>query len=191
LIKAPKILIADDSSIIRRLLTRELKEMGARVTQAEDGQGAFDLVCSQPFDLVISDVEMPNMDGFSLCRRIKENSETRAIPVVILSALDSDRDIDRGFEAGAAAYVSKSKAKNELKETIRKVMKDFTFHRDRLILVVDDSKTIRALVKSGLEKVGYQVLTAEDGKNALELMRLRPPDLVLSDIDMPRMNGTE
>jgi len=191
LIKAPKILIADDSSIIRRLLTREIEEMGARVTQAEDGQGAFDLVCSQSFDLVISDVDMPNMDGFSLCRRIKENSETRAIPVVILSSLDSDRDIDRGFEAGAAAYVSKSKAKSELQETIRKVMKDFSFHRDRLILVVDDSKTIRTLVKNGLEKEGFQVLMAEDGRNALELMRLRPPDLVLSDIDMPGMTGTE
>jgi putative two-component system response regulator len=191
LMKAPNILIADDSSIIRRLLTKELEEMGARVTQAEDGQGAFDLVCSRPFDLVVSDVDMPSMDGFSLCRRIKENSKTRAIPVVILSSLDSDRDIDRGFEAGATAYVSKSEAKDQLRETVLQVLKDVSFHRDRRVLVVDDSKTIRNLVKKGLEKAGFQVLTAEDGEAALGLMRLSPPDLILSDIDMPRMNGID
>lgn len=191
IMESPNILIVDDSSIIRRLLAKELEEIGAKVTQVEDGEQALRTALSQDFDLVVSDVEMPHMDGFTLCRKLKDRPDTRSVPVVILSSLDSDRDIDKGFRAGAAAYVSKSKAKTQLLGTVRRVLKKFDFHRGRLVLVVDDSMTILALVKSGLEKSGFQVMTAENGRQALKLIKSRPPDLILSDIDMPEMNGVD
>ncbi|MBW1722923.1 MAG: response regulator [Deltaproteobacteria bacterium] len=188
---SPKVLIVDDSSIIRRILTKQLEEFGAQVTQAEDGRQGLEAALSQPFDLVISDVEMPHMDGFALCESLKSNSATRGLPVILLSSLDSDRDIERGFRAGASAYVSKSEAKEQLHETIRRVLEKASFHHDRRILVVDDSGTIRSLVKKGLENAGFMVQTAEDGLQALEIVKITPPDLILSDIDMPRMNGVE
>jgi putative two-component system response regulator len=188
---SPSILIVDDSSFIRSQITRELGEIGALVTQAEHGESAMNMVKTHNFDLIITDVEMPIIDGFELCRRLKENPSTRTVPVIILSSLDSDRDIDRGFQVGASAYISKSEAKNLLKDTVQAVLKKSVFHRDQLILVVDDSKTIRNLVTEELEKAGFQVLTAMNGKHALNLIKYHKPDLILSDINMPEMDGVD
>jgi putative two-component system response regulator len=188
---SPNVLIVDDSSIIRRLLSKELEKVGARVVQAEHGRQGLDIALSKAFDLVISDVEMPQMDGFALCEALKSRPNTRGVPVILLSSLDGDADVEKGFRAGAAAYVSKSDAREQLHETIQRVLEEFSFHRTRRILVVDDSLTIRTLVKKALEEAGFQVLTAEDGRGAVNLVRAQPPDLILSDIDMPGMDGVE
>ena len=188
---SPSILIVDDSSFIRSQITRELEEIGARVTEAEHGGSAMNIMKSKKFDLVITDVEMPVMDGFQLCRMLKENPRTRTLPVIILSSLDSDRDVDRGFQAGAAAYVSKAEAKNLLKDTVKNVLEKSVFHRDQLILVVDDSNVIRNLVEEELEKAGFRVMTANNGKQALTHIKKNKPDLILSDINMPEMDGIE
>ena len=70
----PKILIVDDSAIIRKALSRQLEKFGARVTQAEDGLEGLEKAFSGTFDLIISDVEMPRLDGFGLCAQLKERS---------------------------------------------------------------------------------------------------------------------
>jgi len=189
--ESPSILIVDDSSFIRSQIARELEEIGAVVTQAEHGESAMNIARSKSFDLIITDVEMPVIDGFRLCTMLKEDPQTRTIPVIILSSLDSDRDVDRGFQAGAAAYVSKAEAKNLLKNTVQNVLKKSVFHKDQLILVVDDSDIIRNLTKEELEKAGFQVMTAENGRQALKQITNKRPDLILSDINMPEMDGVE
>jgi putative two-component system response regulator len=188
---SPSILIVDDSSFIRAQIARELDDLGAVVTQAEHGEAAINMAKKKNFDLIITDVEMPIIDGFELCRRLKENPDTRTVPVIILSSLDSDRDVDKGFQVGASAYVSKAEAKTVLKDTVQSVLKKSVFHRDQLIMVVDDSKTIRNLVISELEKAGFRVLSATSGKHALKLIKNHTPDLILSDINMPEMDGIE
>ena len=187
----PHILIVDDSAIVRKALTRQIEQFGARVTQAEDGQQGIEAALSGHFDLIISDVEMPHLDGFDLCARLKDSPGTRGIPVIMLSSLDSDKDIDRGFKAGAAAYVSKSQAQTQLIETIESVLEKFKFHRNRLVLVVDDSRTVRHLVTQALEEAGFKVITAENGKQALKRIDEQRPDLIISDLDMPEMNGID
>ena len=187
----PHILIVDDSALVRKALTRQLGKFGARVTQAEDGQQGVEAALSDHFDLIISDVEMPHLDGFGLCEKLKDNPGTRGVPVVMLSSLDTDRDIERGFKAGAAAYVSKSQVQTQLIETIESVLEKSTFHHDRLVLVVDDSHTIRRIVAQALEEAGFQVITAENGKQALKRIDEQRPDLIISDIDMPEMNGID
>jgi len=188
---SPHILIVDDSSVIRRLLAKQLRDLGAQVTQAYDGMDGLDLAHKNQFDLIITDVDMPRMDGFGLCENLKKTLETRGIPVVILSSMDSERDIEKGFQAGAAAYVSKSDASSQLPGIIEKVLQTSTFHHERLILVVDDSAPIRGIVKKALEEAGFQVLAADNGQRALELMENQKPDLILSDIEMPVMNGAD
>ena len=187
----PKILIVDDSSIIRKALSRQLEKFGARVTQAEDGLEGLQQALSGSFDLIISDVEMPHLDGFGLCAQLKDHPATRGIPVIILSSLDTDRDVEQGFNVGAAAYVSKSEAQAHLNETIERVLEKSKFHRSRLVLVVDDSPNIRQRVTQALEEAGFQVMDAEDGKQALKRIAERRPDLILSDLDMPQMNGLD
>jgi response regulator RpfG family c-di-GMP phosphodiesterase len=185
------ILVVDDSAVIRQSLSKLLTNLGAQVTLANDGKQALEIVQSNKFDLVITDVEMPNMDGFGLCASLKKEDKTRGIPVVILSSMDSEKDIEKGFRVGAAAYLSKSEALNELADTIEQVVEKAKFHRSRKILVVDDSSTIRSVVTKALKNAGFHVLSAENGYQAMEIMKDQQPDLILSDIEMPVMSGID
>ena len=185
------ILVVDDSAVIRQSLSKLISDLGANVTVASDGLQALNIVIADHIDLVITDVDMPNMNGFDLCLQLKKENKTRGIPVVILSSMDNEKDIEKGFQAGAAAYLSKSDAMSELPYTIEKVLEKASFHRSRTILVVDDSATIRGIVKKALEAAGFQVISAENGYQAIELMKNIRPDLILSDIEMPGMDGIE
>ncbi|MHB9096324.1 MAG: response regulator [Syntrophales bacterium] len=187
----PNILIVDDSSIIRRVLAKQLEKFGAKVTQAEDGQQGLEQAHSDHYDLIISDVEMPNLDGFGLCEKLKGNPRTRDIPVIMLSSLDTDGDIDQGFKSGAAAYVSKAEAQIQLTGTIERVLEQSKFRHSRLVLVVDDSLTVRNLVMQFLQEAAFQVMTAENGNQAMIRIQESRPDLIISDIDMPEMNGID
>lgn len=189
--RKPHILIVDDSATIRKSLHKQLEVYDIRISQAEDGEQAWKMALHTHFDLIISDVEMPNLDGFGLCKRLKSNASTRGIPVIILSSLDSDRDIEQGFNVGAAAYVSKADANLQLNETIEKVLKQSRFSRSRTILVVDDSPLIRRFVKKALEEAGFRVMVAENGKEAFIRILEKRPDLIISDINMPVMDGIE
>jgi len=190
-IEATRILIVDDSAVVRKSLTKLLEESGAEVTAAEDGEKGLEIALSHSFDLIITDVEMPKLGGYALCLKLKNNPATRSTPVIILSTQDSDEAIERGFQAGATAYLSKSDAMSQLKKTIEKVLDKSSFKQERTILVVDDSKTIRFLVEKGLSEAGFHVLTATNGKEGLDLVKIRAPDLILSDINMPEMDGID
>ena len=185
------ILVVDDSTVIRQSLSKMLADLGAQVTVANDGKQALEIARSGSFDVVVTDVDMPNMDGFGLCENLKKEDKTRGIPVVILSSMDSEKDIEKGFRVGAAAYLSKSDALNEIPDIIEQVVQKANFHRSRCILVVDDSSTIRSVVIKALENAGFQVLSAENGRQALDLMEDQRPDLILSDIEMPVMSGID
>ena len=190
-IDTTKILIVDDSAVVRKSLIRLLEDAGAEVTAAEDGEQGLEKALAGSFDLIITDVEMPNLGGYALCLKLKNNPATRSIPVIILSTQDSDEAIERGFQSGATAYISKSDAMSQLKKTIEKVLNKSSFKQERTVLVVDDSKTIRFLVEKGLSEAGFHVLTATNGKEGLDMVKIRTPDLILSDINMPEMDGIE
>ncbi len=184
-----RILVVDDSSMMRKALKTILAPLKVNVTEANDGQVGLDLVSDNRFDLIVTDVNMPNMNGVDFCRRLKSDPSTRGIPVVMVSSFDSDADIDKGFQVGAAAYISKKEAQPYLLDIIGNILSKSALHRGQTIMVVDDSRTIRKIVEEGLAQTGFQVITAENGREALELLKNRRPDLILSDIDMPEMNG--
>jgi len=102
------VLVADDSITTRMLLRRTLESSGFRVRTASDGDEALRLALAEPFDLVLSDVRMPRLDGFTLTTRLGANSRTAHTPVVLFSSLDSEEDRRRGAAAGAKAYLTKS-----------------------------------------------------------------------------------
>jgi putative two-component system response regulator len=189
--KKPNILIVDDSPSVRFLIRKLLKPMNVEIEEAADGMEGLDRVKKRSFDLVISDVDMPRMNGLEFCRSFKSIETCRAIPVIMVSAFDSERDIRRGFEAGVEFYLSKSDVKTDLLQTVQRILSKATFRQKRVVLVVDDSASIRHIVKEGLQNAGFQVITAGNGRTALAVMKKRRPDLILSDIDMPEMNGFE
>lgn len=185
----PNILVIDDSRSVRKSLERKLGELGASVHTAGNGEEGFEKAVSIPLDLVIADVKMPGMDGFTLCGRLKKHPATRSVPVIILSTCDSDDHISKGFSVGAAAYVVKQQANRDLIPRVKEVLSRTSLLRDRLLLLVDDSRAIRDTLGESLQQAGFMVITAEDGQAALDILAEYTPDIILSDINMPRLDG--
>ncbi len=105
--QVPRILVADDSITTRTLEKNILEGAGYRVEVAVDGIQAWDLLQQQSFDLVVTDVEMPGLDGFALTQRIKDSERFHETPVVVVTSLAREEDRQRGIEVGANAYIMK------------------------------------------------------------------------------------
>jgi putative two-component system response regulator len=101
------ILVVEDSSIQAEMLRRLLVDAGYRVRVAVDGTEGLALARAEPPDLVISDITMPGMDGFELCREIRADSVLRTLPVILLTAMSDVQDVVRGLNVGADNYVTK------------------------------------------------------------------------------------
>ena len=105
---AKRILVVDDSITVRELERQLLEIRGYAVDVAVDGVDGWNAVRSAHYDLVVSDVDMPRMDGIQLVRHIKDDARLKAIPVVIVSYKDREEDRIRGLDAGANSYLTKS-----------------------------------------------------------------------------------
>jgi len=188
---ARRILIVDDSAVFRMSMKKILASMNAEIILAQDGQEGLNLALQEKFDIVVSDIDMPKISGIELCRSLKQTPSTQGTPVVMVSTFDSDNDVDKGFQAGASAYLSKYEIQDRLLETVESVLSKSKFKSNRLVMVVDDSKVVLKIVQKGLAEAGFRVITAENGQKALKLLNTIQPDLILTDIEMPDINGFE
>ncbi|MBC8503939.1 MAG: response regulator [Chloroflexi bacterium] len=109
-----RILIIEDDLVSQKLHRKVIESAGYKVTMAADGLEGLSYAKEQDFDLVISDVMMPNMDGYETCQRLRENPKTAQIPILLLTALDNLKSKIKGFEAGADDYLSKPYEPDEL-----------------------------------------------------------------------------
>ncbi|MFA5858475.1 MAG: response regulator [Elusimicrobiota bacterium] len=122
-LKTGKILVAEDSITSRTLLKNILEAAGYHVATAVDGADAFAQVRSGDFELVVSDVDMPRMNGFELTTGIRADKKINELPVVLVTALESREDRERGIDAGASAYIVKSSFdQSNLLEVIRRLI---------------------------------------------------------------------
>jgi len=118
-----KLLVADDLVPIRQMVRITLSTQGWTIVEAKNGNEALDLVRSEKPDLVLLDVDMgPGPNGFDVCRQIKADQATKDIPVVMLTAHESDSDRAIGFAAGATHYLTKPFGPLELIDTIRGIL---------------------------------------------------------------------
>jgi len=120
---SPRILVADDDSWILRMVTTVLEKRGYVVDTAHDGEEAYEKAVADPPDLVITDVMMPKMDGWSLIRALRARPEFAFVPVIFLTALGSDDDRIRGFRLGADDYLPKPFRFEELDLRVAKTLK--------------------------------------------------------------------
>jgi CheY-like chemotaxis protein/class 3 adenylate cyclase len=185
------VLLVDDSDLIHRHTRPILQAEGYNVVEAWDGEQALALCAQQRFDLILTDVEMPKLDGWELCRRIKGDAKTEHIPVVICSSLGEASDLERGFDLGADEYLVKPVVAEELIGRLQALLATKMLSQRERLLVVDDSAAIRHLVSDCLKRQGFQVTTAVDGQDGLEKALATKPELILTDYDMPRMTGFE
>ena len=105
--RSPRILVADDDWLNRDLLANYLTASGCEVVAAADGESALEAIREQPPDLALVDVQMPRMDGLALCRALKSSPATRFVPVIIVTALDTEDEELKAIEAGADDFITK------------------------------------------------------------------------------------
>jgi two-component system chemotaxis response regulator CheY len=118
-----KFLIVDDFSTMRRIVRGLLKELGYNnAEEAEDGAAALNLLKNAKFDFVVSDINMPNMNGFELLAAIKAEASLKHIPVLMVTAEARKEDIVRAAQDGAAGYIVKPFTKATLEEKVQKIM---------------------------------------------------------------------
>lgn len=118
-----KILIVEDEESLLKLESILLSTRGYQVTGVKDGLAALMEIERENPDLVLLDIMMPGIDGFEVCRRIKDNPDTAGIPVVMLTAKKSTADQNRGAEVGADAYVTKPFKSGRIIEIIEGLLK--------------------------------------------------------------------
>ena len=118
-----KFLIVDDFSTMRRIVRGLLKEMGCNnAEEAEDGQVALAMLKNNKFDFVVSDINMPNMNGFQLLQAVKADDALKHIPVLMVTAEARKEDIVLAAQSGAAGYIVKPFTKATLEEKVQKIL---------------------------------------------------------------------
>jgi len=120
---APTVLVVDDSRTIRSLFNELLKDdFGLNVMLAKDGLDAIEKVQAQCPDLIIMDIVMPRMNGYELCRKLRDDPNTKGVPIIMLSSKDQEFDRYWGLKQGADAYITRPCRREELVTTIRKLL---------------------------------------------------------------------
>lgn len=190
---ATTILLVDDSTVIHSFVEAALQGSGYTLLHAFDGLQGLEAARAQVPDLVISDIDMPNLDGFGMCRRLRQDPITQAVPILILSARGKGVDVDHSFDVGANDFLSKPVSENEFLSRVEQMLsaRRAGEHRREQILVVDDSPTHRAVITQALAQQGFGVTNAADGNDALALLEHAAPDLVITDSEMPQLDGRQ
>jgi two-component system chemotaxis sensor kinase CheA len=124
----PRILIVDDSMLVRRVLVMTCRQMPelleATIDEAADGVEALEKLRAQSYDVVLSDIKMPRLDGVEMVRRVREELQDSRTPIVLISTLGADADVERGLQAGATAYVSKPLSPYRVRVAIERFLAD-------------------------------------------------------------------
>ena len=212
----PMVLVVDDSITVRELLSMSFNKLGYRVEQARDGQEAWDklrggLVC----DMIFSDIEMPRMNGLELLSNLHKDGKLKSIPVAMLTSRGADKHRQIANDLGAKAYLTKPYTEKDLMDVAQHLIEINRANKEAesvtvnvkkiknqqtqsevgtapLVLIIDDSVTVRELLSMSFKKAGYRVEQARDGQEAWEkLSEGLEADLAFCDIEMPRMNGLE
>ncbi|MCA9778191.1 MAG: response regulator, partial [Candidatus Eremiobacteraeota bacterium] len=208
-----RILLAEDNHVNQMVASAYLQKLGVELSIADDGQIAVDMVAQGSFDIILMDVQMPNMDGLEATRILREKGVKT--PIVALTAHALKGDAERCLQTGMDAYVSKPIDETILRETIEKLAEDLPWQElaeevlprpsvlevpsteeseeDTVkVLIIDDSSNYRKVLSRALTAPGIQVIgSASDGRSGLEAVEKLQPDVITLDIDMPTMDGIE
>ena len=209
------VLVVDDNATNRRILDDMLARWRMKPALADGGEKALDLLRqardhAEPFPLVLTDSHMPDMDGFGLVERIRQDPTLAGATIMMLTSGGQRGDAARCRELGVAAYLTKPIRQSELRTAILTVLgvksappQDrslVTRHslrerrRNLRVLLVEDNVVNQRLAVRLLEKRGYSVVLAAHGREALDLLDkagFKGFDLVLMDVQMPEMDGLE
>ncbi|MEA5622237.1 response regulator [Nostoc sp. UHCC 0251] len=194
-----QVLIVEDSIAAAEQITRYLSEMGMQPIIYPKGKGAVEEVLRVQPALVILDLQLPNLSGWDVLNQLKTNPKTKDIPAIIISVVD---ERTKGLAQGAFEYLVKPITRAQLQAAINKlqpstrskspnrVLPKATL-KPPLILLAEDNQANIDTMSGYLEARGYHLILANNGQQAINLVRVQRPDLIVMDIQMPRMDGLE
>lgn len=209
------ILIVDDNETNRHVLREQLKSWGCRFNEASGGEEALrkmrqGIDDNRPFDLAILDMQMPGMDGETLGKKIKQDSDLKNTILVLMTSIGKRGDAKRLEKIGFVAYLTKPVKQSQLYDCLVTVsglrnetaleqpMSIFTRHticekqqQTARILLAEDNITNQKVALNTLKKFGYSADVVKNGKEAVEALKKIPYDIVLMDCQMPEMDGYE
>ncbi len=214
ILRGIKVLIADDNATNRRILQAMLERWGMQVRSVESGEEALAELsaaarAAAPYALILTDMHMPEMDGFKLVARIRQTPELSTATIMMLTSSESRGDAQRCKALGVSAHLLKPIRQSELHEAIARVVgargqqsalpliTRYSAQHPQApseslrILLAEDNLVNQRLMSRLLEKKGHRVVVAADGREALAALEKDTFDLVLMDIQMPEMNGME
>jgi len=116
------ILVVDDSETVRQVLQLTLSKVGFEVIEAEDGVDALSKLSGQPVDMIVTDLNMPNMDGLELIKKVRESGDYRFTPIVMLTTESSEEKKKAGREAGASGWIVKPFKPEQLLKVVKLVL---------------------------------------------------------------------
>ncbi len=192
---ALEVLVIDDDPNVGRLLEDTLRAQGHTVIVARNGTEGLRAASAKAPDVIILDLMMPGMSGFDVLDSLQAGTQTRSIPVIVLTAMELSPSERALLGQGARAVTQKGNVTGgELVRTLETAVgrtrrRASSATLQRRVLVVDDNAQNRDLVRATLESAGYLVLEADSGAAALSVLRLEAVDLVLMDLAMPGLDG--
>ncbi len=181
------VLVIDDDAVVRELLQNYLNKQGYQVALADNGNDGLALAREIKPQAITLDVMMPGVDGWMVLNSLKKDPELSKIPVIVVSFIE-DKSI--GYSLGAAEYLTKPIDREQLNHVLKKFL-DAENKGSQVILVVEDDQITRNMIATMLRKSGWQVQLAENGVDALQHLQTIIPDLIISDLMMPEMDGFE
>ena len=209
-IKNLRVLIVDDNYSNRMILREIVSLWGALPKETEDGFSALEelkLACKRgrPYQLILSDKNMPKMGGFELIKKIREIPEYKKAPIIILSSDREEADFRKIEELSISDFILKPVRRSRLynaivkgiaKETSKSVVRKYDIDsaiKDKLfkVLLAEDNLINQKLTVRLLEKQGWQTSVANNGKEVLNLLDKNKFDFILMDVQMPEMDGIE
>jgi two-component system cell cycle response regulator len=171
-VDAPRILIADDSPLVLRMIEKMMTEAGLQVITAKDGLEALDKAVSEDVQLVILDVMMPRMNGYQACRLLKTEPSTAALPVVILTSKDQEGDRFWGLETGADYYITKDSEPHRILDLVKNILAGEAGSRPRAPEPRPTSLDILSHVNDLLDRKLYEAtILSEIGRVARGLVQ--------------------
>ena len=180
---SPAVLVIDDDPTVLDLMHRSLSKDGYRVATAADGRNGLELARKHRPAVITLDVMMPGMDGWAVLTALKADPATADIPVIMMTVVDDKR---MGFALGAADYFTKPIDWQRLSLALKKHRRSSTAQR---VLLVEDDAATRDMLRRSMEKDGWSVTEAENGRIALQRLAEGMPALILLDLMMPEMDG--